>query len=324
MHAWHTLSGVVLVLAASFVLAAESQDPPAPQPQPGFRARVETVPIYATVLDRYGEIVRNLDRGDFEIYDEGRRQELTTFQAGLQPITAVVMIDRSASMTLNLQLAQTAAEQFVIRMLPDDKVRVGSFSDRVDLSPQFTSDRDALLLGLRDMHFGNPTRLWDAVDRTLTDLSPFGGRRLLLLLTDGMDTASTAMASGVLARARASEAMVYVVQFRSSPLANMAEFLKPPTPSELFRDDRFKLRESPIQLVRLARQSGGGVFLLGQHDDVNATFSQLMQELHYQYVLGFAPPVLDGRVHEIQVRVRRPNVIVRARQGYLAPLGNSR
>ena len=99
----------------------------------------------------------------------------------------------------------------------------------------------------------------------------------------------------------------------------MAEFLKPPSASELFRDDRFRLRESPLLLARLARQSGGGVFVLGQYDDVNATFSQVMQELHYQYVLGFTPPVQDGRVHEIQVRVRRPDLIVRARQGYLAP-----
>jgi Ca-activated chloride channel family protein len=317
MQARRALSGVALSIVTSFALAARGQEPPVQEP--GFRSRVETVPVYATVLDRYGEIVRNIQRDEFDVYDEGRRQELTTFQAGLQPITAVVMVDTSASMTLNLRLALAAAEQFVIRMLPGDKVRVGSFSDRVDVSPEFTSDRDALLLGLRDMHFGNPTKLWDAVDRTITDLTPFGGRRLLLLLTDGMDTASSALATGVLARARASEAMFYVVQFRSSPLANMAEFLKPPSPSELFRDDRFRLRESPILLARLARQSGGGVFMLGQNDDINATFSQVMQELHYQYVLGFAPPVSDGRVHEIQVRVRRPGLTVRARQAYLAP-----
>src|ERR1044071_8845106 len=116
MPARRILASVALSIATSFVLAAQGQDPPVQQP-PGFRARVETVPVYATVLDRYGEIVRNLDRSEFEIYDEGRRQELTIFEAGLQPITAVVMMDRSASMTLNLQLAQAAAEQFVIRML---------------------------------------------------------------------------------------------------------------------------------------------------------------------------------------------------------------
>jgi Ca-activated chloride channel homolog len=312
---------VVIGVAAGFAslaLGAPTQDPPQ-QVTPGFRARTEIVPVYATVLDRYGEIVRNLVREDFDVFDEGRLQALTLFQAGLQPITAVVMVDASASMTLNLRRALAAAEQFIVRLLPGDRARVGTFSDRVDVSPEFTSDRDLLLAGLRDIHFGNVTKLWDAVDRTVADLSPFGGRRVLMVLTDGMDTASAVLPEGVLARARASEAMIYVVQFRSTPQASLAEFLKPPTASEFFRDDRFRFRESPMVLARLARQSGGGMFPLAQYDDVNATFSQVLQELHFQYVLGFTPPVNDGRLHSIEVRVRRPDLTVRARQGYLAP-----
>jgi Ca-activated chloride channel family protein len=312
---------VVLSVAASLAslaVGARAQDPPK-QDVPGFRARTETVPIYATVLDRYGEIVRSLSREDFDVFDEGHLQDLTLFEAGLQPITAVVMVDASASMTLNLRRALGAAEQFIVRLLPGDRARVGTFSDRVDVSPEFTADRDVLLRALRDIHFGNPTRLWDAVDRTVADLSPIGGRRVLMVLTDGMDTASTVLPEGVLARARASEAMIYVVQFRSTPQASLAEFLKPPSASEFFRDDRFRFRESPMVLARLARQSGGGMFPLAQYDDVNATFTQVMQELHFQYVLGFTPPASDGRLHSIEVRVRRPDLTVRARQGYLAP-----
>ena len=76
---------------------------------------------------------------------------------------------------------------------------------------------------------------------------------------------------------------------------------------------------SPGLVSRLARQSGGGYFVLGPYDDINATFSQVMRELHYQYVLGFTPQRADGRIHELEVRISRPNVIVRARQSYLAP-----
>jgi Ca-activated chloride channel family protein len=170
------------------------------------------------------------------------------------------------------------------------------------------------------MHFGNPTRLWDAVDSTLTALAPLGGRRLILLLTDGMDTASQAMPEGVLARSRANEIMVYVVQFRSSPQANMAEYPTAPTASEVFGEDfARRMRTSPAYVARLAQQTGGGHFTLGAFDDVNATFSQVMQELHFQYVLGFSPAVADGRLHRLEVRVRRPGLTVRARQGYLAP-----
>jgi VWFA-related protein len=266
-------------------------------------------------------MIVNLTRDDFAVYDEGRRQTLTVFEAGLQPITAMVLVDTSASMTLNLELALAAAEQFVIRMLPEDRARVGSFSDRVDLSPTFTNDRDLLLRGLReDMHIGNPTRLWDAIEDTMSELAPLGGRRVIMLLTDGMDTLSDAEPQGVLARSRVNEIMVYVVQFRSTPQANIAEFPRAPTASDLFGgDDVRRARASPGLVSRLARQSGGGYFVLGPYDDINATFSHVMRELHYQYVLGFTPQHADGRIHELEVRVRRPNILVRARQSYLAP-----
>ncbi len=318
------IAALLVVTGLSTLAAApQSQIPPpqTPPPQPPvFRGGTETVPIYTTVLDRYGEIVRNLSRDDFTVLDNGQPQELTVFESGLQPVSAAIMVDTSASMTLNLQLAVSAAEQFVVRMLPGDRARVGSFSDRVDLSPEFTGDRDVLLRGLRDLHFGNPTKLWDAVDRTMAALAPLGGRRLIMLLTDGMDTASAAMPDGVLARSRANEIMVYVVQFRSTPQANVAEFSTAPSASELFGNDEMRrLRSSAAYVSRLARQTGGGHFTLGPYDDINATFSQVMHELHYQYVLGFSPAAADGRLHAIEVRVRRPGLLVRARQGYLAP-----
>ncbi len=318
------LIGVLLFSSVAAVAAvgqqAPGEVPPTRQQPPVFRGGTETVAVYATVLDRYGEMVRGLTRDDFEVYDDGQLQTLTNFEAGLQPITATLMIDTSASMTLNLELALAAAEQFVIRMLPEDKVRVGSFSDRVDLSPEFTSDRDALLRSLReDLHIGNPTKLWDAVEQSIAALAPFGGRRVLMLMTDGMDTASTATPGGLLARARIAEVMVYVVQFRSNPRANLAEFPLAPSASQVFGgDSQRRARAAPDLVSRLARQSGGGFFLLGQYDDVNATFGQVMAELHYQYVLGFTPSRADGRIHTLDVRVRKPNLAVRARQAYLA------
>jgi Ca-activated chloride channel family protein len=314
------LVGVVLLALAGAALAAAPQQP-APQTPPVFRGGTETVAIYVTVLNRAGEMILDLDRDDFTVFDEGRPQELSIFNKGLQPITAAVLVDTSASMTLNLDLAQNAAEQFVIRMLPGDQARVGSFSDRVDLSPAFTSDRDALLQALRTgLHIGNPTKLWDAVDETMTALGPLGGRRIIMLLTDGIDTASTTTVETVLTRSRSDELMVYAVQFRTTARAQAAEIPLSPTAGALFSgDDARRQRESIATLPRLARQSGGGFFVLNQYDDINATFTQVMHELHYQYVLGFTPQRADGRIHDLTVRINRPNVTIRARQSYLAP-----
>ena len=273
-----------------------------------FAARPRPLPIYATVLDRYGEMVRNLERDDFIVEDDGRRQELTVFVKGFQPITAMVLVDTSASMTLNLDLARTAAEQFVIRMMPGDQVRVGSFSDRLDLSKGFTGDRDELLRALReDLHIGNPTKLWDAVGETMTELAPLGGRRILVLMTDGVDTMSTVTADDIIERAREDELMIYIVQFRSTPRGSSSPRCRSrPRAASSMSDPRRWTTPPTATLRRLATQTGGGHFLLNQYDDVNATFTQVMQELHYQYVLGFTPQRFDGKVHDLRVRIAEP------------------
>jgi VWFA-related protein len=311
---------LAVALAAAGTLGVRGAQSDDAQQPPVFRGGTETVGIFATVLDRDGELVLNLHRDDFTVEDDGRPQTITTFGNGVQPITAALLVDTSASMTLNLELAQMAAEQFVIRMLPTDRARVGSFSDRIDLSPTFTSDRDALLQSLRTgLHIGNPTKLWDAVAETMTALEPLGGRRIILLFTDGMDTISTAREADILARARAEDVMIYVVQFRSTPLANLAEVPLAPSASEVFRGDpRFRNPPPTEALRQLARQTGGGHFLLSEHDDVNATFTAVMNELHHQYALGFVPERFDNKLHALTVTVDRPGVTVRARRSYLA------
>jgi Ca-activated chloride channel family protein len=319
-------------LCPAAVGAARQQAPPPPQQtpppapaqqQPVFRTGVETVAIYATVLDPYDELVKSLQRDDFEVYDEGKLQELTNFELGLQPITAILMVDTSDSMTLNIELAKAAAEQFVIRMLPGDKVRVGSFSDAITISPEFTSDRDALLRDIRDrLHLGRPTRLWDAVDQTMTDLAPLGGRRILVLFTDGEDTYSKKRAADVFDRARSDELMVYTVQFRSTPLARRHELSVLPNPSWKASLTEDVARNPPAGegLRRLSSQTGGGSFALLAYDDLGATFTRMTEELHFQYVLGFSPQKLDGKVHSLEVKVRnQPRVVVRARANYFAP-----
>ncbi len=311
------LGTLAIAMAATAAVAAVPQDPQQP---PVFRGVTETVAVYASVIDRYGELVQDLDRNDFVVEDDGRRQELTVFVKGLQPITAVVLVDTSASMTLNLELARTAAEQFVIRMLPGDQVRVGSFSDRLDLSRSFTSDRDELLKALReDLHIGNPTELWNAVGKTMTELAPLGGRRILVLMTDGVDTVSTTTAAEILERAREDELMIYIVQFRSTQRAQLAEMPLSAGANVAFSDPRRWTAPPTDTLRRLATQTGGGHFQLNQYDDVNATFTQVMQELHYQYVLGFTPQRLDGAIHDLRVRTGDEHHTVRARRSYRAP-----
>lgn len=288
------------------------------QPPPQFRTGTNTVPIYATVFDHANNVVRDLKREDFQIFDDGKRQEMTIFENTIQPISAILLMDTSASMALTLDLAQQAAEQFVIRLSPGDKVRVGSFSDRVNLSPTFTDDRDWLLHWLRnEIHIGNPTRLWDALDQTVGALRDVGGRRVVVLITDGEDTYSKLVGRTVIERAKAAGVMVYAVQIRSQSRPGMEFEIAGPSRQGITTVPSTPIR--PSQVLRdLAETTGGVYFNLAARDDVNATFTQVAFELHYQYVLGFTPAKLDGKMHRIELRMSDPKWVVRARRFYLA------
>jgi Ca-activated chloride channel family protein len=287
------------------------------QPPQVFRSGVSTVALYASVTDRSGNPVQGLTRDQFEVFDEGERQELTAFSSGFQPITAVLLIDTSASMALTLELARYAAEQFVIRMMPGDRARVGSFSNRVDISRTFTDNRDELLRSLRDdLHIGNPTKLWDAVGLTMEALAGESGRRVVVLFTDGDDTASQTESQGIMARARVDELMIYAVQIRSRVAPRVEEMIIGPNNVR----PRRRGDPTPTQVLRtMTTETGGAHFLLNRFDDVNATFTQVASDLHQQYVLGFTPQKMDGKVHRVEVRVKESGLAVRARRFYQAP-----
>jgi Ca-activated chloride channel family protein len=262
--------------------------------QPVFRA------VSSTVTDREGRLVPDLLEEHFEVYDNGKRQNLTLFKSDVQPITVVVMLDTSGSMTLNLDLLKDAAERFVLRLLPGDRARIGSFSDIIRISPSFTDDRDELVRLVRtEIRFGNPTFLWDAIDASMSALAGESGRRVVLVFTDGKDDRSQqADFDQVTRRAQNEGFMIYAIGLQ-------AEFL-----GSVTRPDR--------NLRRLAEQTGGGYFELRRAADLNSTFTRVADELHRQYVLGFTPEALDGKVHKLEVRVKVPGMRVRARQSYLA------
>jgi Ca-activated chloride channel family protein len=270
--------------------------------QPTFRAGTQIVPLYVTVTDREGRLVPDLTREDFRILDEQKPQEIVVFNNEVQPITAVLMLDTSASMTGSLDLAKRAAESFLLRLLPDDRAVVGAFNDKIEFEGSFTGDRDALVATLQDLDFGNGTRLYDATDESLSLLRDIEGRRVVVLLTDGEDFGSREDADDVQDRARAAEVMIYGIGMQT----------------EYFNGAR-RVRSNPDRaLKRMADETGGGYFRLDDTDQLTSTFTRVAQELHSQYVLGFVPQNLDGKEHKLAVQVTKPGFVARARKTYVA------
>src|SRR6185295_2443327 len=163
--------------------------------------------LFTTVTDAQGRLVPDLDRDQFTILDNGKVQNVTVFENETQPFTAVVILDFSASMTANLDRLKQATEQFLIRMLPADKAQVGAFSDKIQFSGTFTSDRDDLIGALRDLQFGNPTRLYDAIWESIDLLEGIERRKVVVIFTDGEDTASHKSFGDALNSAREKETM---------------------------------------------------------------------------------------------------------------------
>ena len=286
---------VVAALALTAPLAAQNQT---------IKVSTASVPVYVTVTDTDRRLVPDLTIDDFEVLDNGKPQVVNVFENKPVPITTTVMIDTSGSMTGILNFVKEGAEQFLIRLMPDDKAQVGELSDKIKFHPgQFTDDRDRLIYLLKnELDFGYPTRLYDAVDESLAQLEPETGRKVVLVFTDGDDTASKVGLGKVMDRAREKDVMVYAVG-----LVN-----------EYF-DGVQRRRSAPDRgLKKLAEDTGGGFFELKKTADLGETFTRVAQELHSQYVLGFSPQVLDGKIHKLEVRVKKSGMNARARKTYVA------
>ena len=293
------LAATCIVLALSAVPSG-GQD----QQQPLFRSGTELVDLYVTVTDGDGRLVPDLTREDFAIFDNGQPQEIVLFENSVRPITVVVMLDTSISTTNVMDTILGGAEQFLIRMLPDDRARVGAFNDKIEIVPPvFIGDRDLLIGELEGLDFGNDTRLHDAIEASLDSLQGVEGRRVILVLTDGQDSASRIGWRDVLRRAVAEDVMIYSIGMEV----------------EYFDGVRRRRTSPDRSLRRLAEETGGGYFELEESDELGATFTRVSQELHSQYVLGFTPQVRDGEVHEVMVRLDRRGMSARARRSYVAP-----
>jgi VWFA-related protein len=290
------LVSAFVILAGAAVLAQQAT----------FKSGTSIVAILSTVVDGQGRLIPSLEQDQFTILDNGKPQEITFFQNETQPFTVVVMLDFSASMTANLDLLRAATEQFILRLLPDDKAQVGAFSDKIEFSGTFTSDRDDLIGALKDLQFGNPTRLYDAIDASIDMMDDVTGRRIVLVFTDGDDTASRKGQRDVLDKAKLEEVMIYAIGLES-------EFAVGPGRVQRTRPDR--------GLRKLADETGGGYFELKKTDDLGPTFTRVAQELHSLYALGFTPVVLDGKEHKLELRVKTPGATVRGRRSYIASEG---
>lgn len=281
------------VLAAAALLLALQQA----EAQRPFRSGVQTVAVYVTVNDSQGRTVPELTRDDFRVLDNGRPVDIATFSSDPQPLTVALMLDMSASMSGRFLLVREATASFVDALLPSDRAQIGTFGTEVAVSPLLTNDKRALKRVLdEEVWPGGGTPLWNAIDTAMNALAPADGRRVILVITDGSDSISLpGMRRGfanVERRARNEGFMVFAVGMEATGLSR--------------------------EIVDLTTQSGGGHFELSHDADLTQAFARVTASLRNQYMIGFVPAALDGKLHTLEVRMMRPGLTARGRATYLA------
>jgi Ca-activated chloride channel family protein len=269
---------------------------------PGLRAQfssgVQLIEVYATVTDAKGELVTGLRQSDFQVFENGRPQEISAFAAGEFPLTVALGVDRSFSMAGEpLRLAKLASQTFLRQLKPGDRSMVVAIGNHADIIAPLSSDHDAQARAIASLDAWSTTSLNDAVIAALDRLEPEKGRQALVVFSDGVDRYSEATSGEVIARARRSQALVYPITIGKA--------------------------RAPAA-VELATLTGGRSFLLRDAKELERTLSTVARELRYQYLIGYTPntPARPG-LHEwraIRVALRKPatGVRVRARDGYIA------
>jgi Ca-activated chloride channel homolog len=301
-----------------------------------FRVEVEMVSFPVVVTDRKGRRITNLQKEDFQIFENGIQQEISAFAATDEPIHVAFALDTSGSTKLQLANIQNAAIDFVNELHPDDEVAILSFADDVTLQQDFSIDRNKNQYGIKKTRSGGCTVEYEAVWLALEDvLKPIKQRKAFVLFTDGVDTCSSkASLKETLELAKETNATIYCVYYdteRDQPHRGGGFYpggilpqitINPPDtyPQSTFPGGAGSTRSDYAigysYLTQLAKNSGGLVFD-GMSDLMHA-FHEVAKELASQYSIGYYPTNQkhDGKFRRIEVKIKKSGLSVRTKEGY--------
>jgi Ca-activated chloride channel family protein len=279
-----------------------------------FPARGDLVVFSATAVDGKGRPVTNLQRQDFRIFEEGRPQPISRFHGGEDlPARVLLLVDGSGSMNEELKLASVrfAAERVLDALSEEDEVALAGFDSRYWGVVAFTRDRDAVRAGLASVEPFGSTALHDALDKAARDIATHGaGRRAVVVISDGVDTASERTPEEVLARSRALDVPIYAIT-AVSPLDD------PESDLYVGRKRKSAALTGSEALERYATLSGGAAFRVSTYAALREAAERISVELKHQYRLGYDPPAGPARFRRVEVRTTRKGVTVRTRSGYV-------
>jgi Ca-activated chloride channel homolog len=299
-----------LALAALFAICAATVLGAAQQ---RFRAGVDLVSLNVTVTDGNGKYVTDLSQDDFDVYEDGAKQTLTFFSKTQQPISLALLLDTSASMEERMSIAQEAAIGFARQLHKEDQAEIIDFDSQVRILAPFTGDGATLEKAIRATTANGSTSLYNAVYISLKELRKTKAastsdirRQAIVLLSDGDDTSSLIEFDEVLDLAKRSETSIYSIGLRQGEIA------------------RREFKEAEFVLRQLSQETGGKAFFPTDARELPKIYQTIWDELSSQYAIGYSSsnPKRDGAWRRILVRIQRPGLTARTKQGYYGPTGS--
>ena len=299
-------------LVAATVQSGRAQNPAQP-PQVPFRVGVDLVSLNVTVTEGTGRYITDLAAEDFNVFEDGVKQDVTFFTRTNLPIALALLIDTSASMENKLPTAQEAAIGFARRLRPQDLAEVVDFDSRVVVLQSFSNNAAELEQAIRKTSAGGSTSLYNAVYIALKDLKKVVAksadeirRQAIVVLSDGEDTSSLLPFEEVLDLAKRSETAIYAIGLRAGE--------GPGTSAKGFKEAEFVMRQ-------FSQETGGRSFFPNQLSDLATVYGQISDELSSQYTVGYTSknPKRNGAWRRVVVRIARPNLTARTKLGYFAP-----
>ncbi|HKP47941.1 MAG TPA: VWA domain-containing protein [Pyrinomonadaceae bacterium] len=335
----------ILLVVAAQVSAQQSETPPTLRPaekpiapstaatensEPEYdendvvRVSTSLITVPAEVMDRNGRFIANLKKEDFRIFEGGVEQELSYFAAVEQPFTVALLLDVSGSTQAHLDAIRQAANAFIKRLRPQDRLMLVSFDGQINVLTEAVTIKELRQKRLQLNAVNDGTVLYDTVDTVLNNkLATVVGRKAIVLLTDGVDMGSKRGSfKRNLRDAEESNTVIYTVQYNTLP--ELPQRLAHITDAKTRSRVQDKLTKGyavgSTYLRTLAEKTGGRLYNADNLGEVPAAFNAITDELGRQYSLGYYPkrPAEVGETRDIKVRMRMPNMIVRARESYVA------
>jgi Ca-activated chloride channel family protein len=298
VNASRTFGAALLAVVCAGSIAAQDR----------FRAGVDLVSLSVTVTEG-GRYVTDLEKEEFQVYEDGVKQPISFFSRVQQPIALAVLLDTSASMDNRLETAQEAAIGFAKRMRPDDVMTVIDFDSRVEVLQGFTNDVPALEKAIRSTSVNGSTALYNAIYISLKELKKVKAasaeeirREAIVVLSDGDDTSSLVEYEEVLDLAKRSETAIYAIGLKQNT-------------------GRTEFKEAEFVLKQLSTETGGRAFFPTSVGELSGIYQLISDELASQYSIGYISrnPVRNGTWRRLDVRVTRPGLLTRTRRGYYGP-----